>query len=118
MALTLLGALIVIIIVVEQGIAFMELLPTYLEDLGAWYASLDLSAAIRSAIDAIIASAQDDAAAVDEVTVASAFLGGALGFLGGLFAWFLLPFFLFYLLKNSAAHVHDLLRPCPGAVEG
>lgn len=121
-AVTLFGALIaivtVVIIVVEQGIAFMANVPTYLEDLGAWYTSLDLPAQVRTAIDAIIASAQDDAAAVDEATVASGVLGSALGLLGGLFAWFLLPFFLFYLLKGPAAHVHDLLRARTGADEG
>jgi predicted PurR-regulated permease PerM len=104
-AVTLFGALIailtVVIIVVEQGITFMEDVPTYLEDLGAWYADLDLPAQVRSAIDAIIASAQDNAAAVDEATVASGILGSALSLLGGLFAWFLLPFFLFYLLKDQ-----------------
>jgi predicted PurR-regulated permease PerM len=104
-AVTLLGALIVIltvvIIVVEQGIVFMENLPTFLEDLSAWYASLNLPAEVRSAVDAIIASAQDNAAAVDEATVTSGVLGSALSLLGGLFAWFLLPFFLFYLLKDQ-----------------
>ncbi len=104
-AVTIFGALIVlftvVIIIVEQGIAFMENLPTYLEDLSAWYESLDLPPELRSAIDAIIASAQDNAAAVDEETVASGIIGSALSFLGGLFAWFLLPFFLFYLLKDQ-----------------
>jgi predicted PurR-regulated permease PerM len=104
-AVTIFGALIVlftvVIIIVEQGMAFMENLPTYLEDLSAWYESLDLPPELRSAIDAIIASAQDNAAAVDEATVASGIIGSALSFLGGLFAWFLLPFFLFYLLKDQ-----------------
>jgi predicted PurR-regulated permease PerM len=104
-AVTILGALIVIltvvIIVVEQGIAFMENLPTYLEDLSAWYESLDLPPELRSAIDALIASAQANAAEVDEAAVASGAVGGALSLLGGLFAWFLLPFFLFYLLKDQ-----------------
>jgi predicted PurR-regulated permease PerM len=104
-AVTLLGTVIlvvtVVVIIVEQGIEFVQNLPTYLEELGAWYQGLDLPDQLRSAIDAVIAAIQSNAATVEEAEVVSGLAGGALSLLGTLFAWFLLPFFLFYLLKDQ-----------------
>jgi predicted PurR-regulated permease PerM len=88
-------------ILIEQGLALIENLPTYLDDLGAWYAGLDLPDWLRSAIDAAIATIQSNLADVDAGAVVTGLVGSALDMLGGLFAWFLLPFFLFYLLKDQ-----------------
>ena len=49
----------IIAILVEQGIAFVQNLPTYLDDLGAWYQSLDLPDEVRSALDAAIVDHPD-----------------------------------------------------------
>ena len=99
LALLLLGA--VVIILIEQGIAFVQGLPEFLEELGEWYEGLDLPEALRAGMDAIIESVQDNLAAVDEAQIVAGLIGSAASLLGGLFAWFLLPFFLFYILKDQ-----------------
>jgi predicted PurR-regulated permease PerM len=104
-AVTILGIVIigltVIGILVEQGIVFLQNLPSYLDDLGAWYAGLDLPEWLRSGIDSAIGTIQANLADVDQGAVLTGLIGSALDMLGGLFAWFLLPFFLFYLLKDQ-----------------
>ena len=98
---TLILGLTILVVLVEQGITFVQNLPTYLADLGTWYQGLDLPDQLRSAIDALIASIQSNLASIDPGAVVSGLIGSVLGLLGGLFAWFLLPFFLFYLLKDQ-----------------
>ena len=102
---TVLGSLIVLItvvgVIIQQGVQFLHAIPTYLDSLGAWYASLDIPANLRSSIDALIASVQENLDSVDQASLLVGLLGGLISLLGGLFAWFLLPFFLFYLLKDQ-----------------
>jgi predicted PurR-regulated permease PerM len=104
-AVTILGIIIigafVVGILIEQGLALIENLPAYLDDLGAWYAGLDLPDWLRSALDSAIATVQSNLADVDPAAVVTGLVGSALDMLGGLFAWFLLPFFLFYLVKDQ-----------------
>lgn len=97
--LLLLGAIAVII--VQQGVVFVENLPVYLDDLGAKYRALELPADVRGDVDALIATAQDKVDNVDQGQLVAGVLSGILGIVGGLFAWFLLPFFLFYVLKDQ-----------------
>ena len=97
--LLLLGAIAVIIL--EQGVKFVENLPAYLDELGAGYRSMDLPEEVRSSADAAIATAQANLGGVDEGMLVAGVLSGMLGLLGGLFTWFLLPFFLFYVLKDQ-----------------
>jgi predicted PurR-regulated permease PerM len=92
---------IVALIIVDQGIAFIEKLPAIMTELEGWYASLDLPDWLRAGLDSIIASIEDNLRAVDQGTIVAGFIGGVFDLLGGLFAWFLLPFFLFYLLKDQ-----------------
>lgn len=91
----------IVVIVVEQGLAFIENLPTITQELEEWYASLALPDWLRSALDAIAASLSSSVDSMDEGSVTAGILGSTLSFIGGLFAWFLLPFFLFYLLKDQ-----------------
>ncbi len=98
---TLILGLTILVVLVEQGITFTQNLPTYLADLGTWYQGLDLPDQLRSAIDALVASIQSNLASIDPGAIISGLIGSVLGLLGGLFAWFLLPFFLFYLLKDQ-----------------
>jgi predicted PurR-regulated permease PerM len=104
-AVTVLGALIILITVVgvilQQGIAFVHDIPMYLDNLSTWYDSLDLPANVRSSIDMVLASIQDNLEAIDPASVIVGLVGGLISLLGGLFAWLLLPFFLFYLLKDQ-----------------
>ena len=91
----------ILVIIVEQGIEFVRDLPTYLDDLGAWYEGLELPDWLRSSLDALVVAVQDNLASVDQEDVVVGLVGGVLDLLGGLFAWLLLPFFLFYLLKDQ-----------------
>jgi predicted PurR-regulated permease PerM len=91
----------IVVILVQQGVAFMQALPTYLEDLGSWYASLELPDWLRATIDAVIASIEENSASVDQASIVTGLAGGLVSLLAGLFAWLLLPFFLFYLLKDQ-----------------
>jgi len=100
--LLLMGAIAVIL--VQQGVVFVENLPVYLDDLGARYRSLELPADVRGDADALIATAQSRAEDIDQGQLVAGVLGGILGIVGGLFAWFLLPFFLFYVLKDQPRH--------------
>jgi predicted PurR-regulated permease PerM len=98
---TLILGVIILVILVEQGITFVQNIPAYLEELGAWYQGLDLPDQLRSTLDALITSIQGNLASIDPGALVSGLVGSILGVLGGLFAWFLLPFFLFYLLKDQ-----------------
>ncbi len=92
---------IVALIILDQGIAFIENLPAILEELEEWYALLALPDWLRAGIDSILLTIEDNLRAIDQGAAVAGLLGSALDLLGGLFAWFLLPFFLFYLLKDQ-----------------
>jgi predicted PurR-regulated permease PerM len=92
---------IVALIIVDQGISFIEKLPAIMEELAEWYESLDLPDWLRAGIDSIVGSIEDNLEALDQGAVIAGFVGGFFSLLGGMFAWFLLPFFLFYLLKDQ-----------------
>lgn len=92
---------IIALIIVDQGIAFVQKLPALLDELEAWYESLALPEWLRAGIDSIVVSVEDNLRALDQGAVVAGFIGGAFSLIGGVFAWFLLPFFLFYLLKDQ-----------------
>jgi predicted PurR-regulated permease PerM len=102
---TVLGSLIILItvvgVIVDLGVQFLHNIPTYLDSLGDWYASIDIPEGLRSSIDALIASIQENLASIDQAAILVGLVGGLISLLGGLFAWLLLPFFLFYLLKDQ-----------------
>ncbi|MEA2026443.1 MAG: AI-2E family transporter, partial [Chloroflexota bacterium] len=89
------------LIILDQGIAFIENLPAIIEELEEWYASLALPDWLRAGIDSILLTVEDNLRALDQGALVAGFIGGAISLLGGMFAWFLLPFFLFYLLKDQ-----------------
>ena len=95
----LLGA--IAIILVEQGVKFVEDLPVYLDELGATYRSLDLPAELRSNIDALVATAQQNAESIDEAALVAGAIGGLMSIVGGAMAWLVLPFFLFYVIRDQ-----------------
>ena len=99
LSILLLGA--VAVILIEQGIAFLKGMPEYVAELDVWYQDLDLPEALRAGIDAILLSIEESLASLDQGEVVAGLIGSAASLLGGLFAWFLLPFFLFYLLKDQ-----------------
>lgn len=114
---TLVALLVLVIILftilVEQGIQFINELPTYLDDLGQAYKELDLPDWLRSGTDTIIATIQDNVRNLDQGDVVAGVIGSVFSLLGGLFAWMLLPFFLFYLLKDQPAMSHNFYDRVP-----
>jgi len=92
---------IVVLIILDQGISFIEKLPSLLVELEEWYASVGLPDWLRAGIDSVVVIIEDNLRAIDQGAAVAGFIGGFLSLLGGLFAWFLLPFFLFYLLKDQ-----------------
>ena len=63
--------------------------------------SMPLPDWLRSGIDSILLAVEDNLRALDQGAVVAGILGGFASLIGGLFAWLLLPFFLFYLLKDQ-----------------
>lgn len=114
---TLLGFLILAItvsaVLVSQGIAFVQALPTYLDELGSAYAAAELPGWLRSAVDSIITAVQENAENIDQGLVVAGLIGSVVDLIGGLFAWFLLPFFLFYLLKDQPRMSHSFYDRVP-----
>ncbi len=112
---------IIALIIIDQGVSFIQNLPAILEELEAWYASLDLPDWLRAGIDSIIASVENNLRALDQGAVVAGLIGGLFDLVGGIFAWFLLPFFLFYLLKDqpkmSANFYSRVPSPWKGDVE-
>ncbi|MFO1541555.1 MAG: AI-2E family transporter [Chloroflexota bacterium] len=106
--------LLVAYVVIEQGTAFVANLPTYMAQIRAGIASLQLPAWLESAIDSTGAAAAGGAAAVDPAAIATGLLQGVLGAVGVLFSFFLLPFFLFYLLKDQPRMAAGFYRAVPG----
>ena len=103
------------LIIVQQGLDFVATLPELLAELDDWYASLDLPDWLRAGIDSILLSVEDNLAALDQGIIVAGIIGGFANLIGGLFAWLLLPFFLFYLLKDQpkmAANFYDRV-PAP-----
>jgi predicted PurR-regulated permease PerM len=102
---TVLGAIIILVtvigVILQQGIAFVHNIPAYLDNLSTWYDSLDLPSNVRSSIDLVLASIQENLEAIEPASVIVGLVGGLISLVGGLFAWLLLPFFLFYLLKDQ-----------------
>ena len=57
--------ILVVLIIVNQGVKFVANVPTYLADLSSWYASADLPEWLRSGMDAVIATVQDNLAGTE-----------------------------------------------------
>lgn len=91
----------VTLVIVDQGISFIQSLPAIFEELAAWYESLDLPDGLREGIDPMLASVEENLEALDQGAVIAGIIGGTFSLIGGLFGWFLLPFFPFYLLKDQ-----------------
>jgi len=100
-------------ILVSQGVAFVNNLPSYIQSLSDTYHSLSLPAWLSGAIDALVAQLQATAAGVDSGSLALGFIQGALGLVGVFFMFMLLPFFTFYLIKDQPRMAGTFYRGLP-----
>jgi predicted PurR-regulated permease PerM len=104
---------VVALIVVNQGIAFINHLPTIIDDVKDAYAAMMLPDWVRTSIDSIFATIDARLQTIDQGAVVAGVVGGVFNMLGGLFVWFLLPFFLFYLLKDQPSMAGNFYRRVP-----
>lgn len=109
---------IVAIIIVEQGIAFLADLPDMIANLQDWYQSIDLPEWLSAGIDSVVHSIDQSVGSLDEGQIVAGIVGGAFNLLGGLFVWFLLPFFLFYLLKDQPKMSATFYQRVPAPWQG
>jgi predicted PurR-regulated permease PerM len=111
--LTLAGLAVGAFILIEQGKAFLEALPAYLEQIGEDIEALDLPSWLQQTIDTIATSVHD---LIDQTDVSTFVIGlaqGLMGMVGVLFSFMLLPFFLFYLLKDQPRMAANFYRNVP-----
>jgi predicted PurR-regulated permease PerM len=104
----------VTLIVVNQGIAFINHLPAIIDDLKETYAAMSLPDWVRTTIDSIFSTIDEQLQTIDQGAVVASVVGGVFNIIGGLFVWFLLPFFLFYLLKDQPSMAGNFYRRVPG----
>jgi predicted PurR-regulated permease PerM len=99
---------------VEDFPALMEQFDEQLRRLAEFYAGLDLPPALREYIDAAI-----EALTTGESSFNPAFLlpivTGASSFLGGIFGYFLIPVWAFYLLKDRVRLLNSFDRALPSS---
>jgi predicted PurR-regulated permease PerM len=112
-ALTLGVLLFVTFILIEQGTTFVHSLPSLFADLEADFDSLDLPSWLEDAVIAVGTTIQATVANIDWGVWIIGFLQGLLGMLGLFFSFLLLPFFLFYLLKDQPKMAANFYRNVP-----
>ena len=105
-------------ILIDQGTAFVQSLPQLFADLQADFETLELPAWLEEGVTAIATTLQDTLAHMDWGAWLIGFLQGLLGMVGLFFSFMLLPFFLFYLLKDQPKMSAHLLSQRPRALEG
>ncbi|MFN8620357.1 MAG: AI-2E family transporter [Chloroflexota bacterium] len=110
---TLIGLTVITIILVEQGTAFLKALPSMIDQIQAELQTANLPTWLDQAVTAVEDTLQASAGAMDSGTVVLGLLQGLLGIVGVLFSFMLLPFFLFYLLKDQPKMAHTFYRKVP-----
>jgi predicted PurR-regulated permease PerM len=110
---TLAGLALVSAILIEQGVAFVQSLPTLFADLQTDFEALDLPSWLEQAVTAVATTLNDTVGSIDWGTWIIGFLQGLLGMVGLLFSFMLLPFFLFYLLKDQPRMAGNFYRNVP-----
>jgi predicted PurR-regulated permease PerM len=103
-----------LVVLVEQGVKLVHEWPTYQAQLQSGYQTADIPPQIRSAIDAVLVTLHDTSASVDEGTAVLGLVQGVLGIVGTIFAFFILPFFTFYLVKDQPKMAASFNAAIPG----
>jgi predicted PurR-regulated permease PerM len=110
---TLAGLAIGAVILIEQGTAFFAALPSIFAEIEDGLANANLPSWLQEAINTISTSLQNAAAGFDSSTLVLGLLQGLLGMVGFFFSLMLLPFFLFYLLKDQPKMAGTFYRKVP-----
>jgi predicted PurR-regulated permease PerM len=110
---TLIVLLVITVILVEQGSAFLKALPTWIAEIENATSTMNLPSWLEQTIDSIESAVGESAKTVDTGTLVLGLLQGLLGMVGLLFSFMLLPFFLFYLLKDQPKMAGNFYRKVP-----
>ncbi len=110
---TLTGLTVAAYILIEQGTAFVRSLPTLFAELQADLQSLELPDWLEDTITTLATTINDTIGSMDWGTWVIGFLQGLLGMVGLFFSFMLLPFFLFYLLKDQPRMAGTFYRNVP-----
>jgi predicted PurR-regulated permease PerM len=110
---TLAGLALVSAILIEQGVAFVRSLPALFADLQTDFEALELPSWLEQAVTAVATTINDTIGSIDWGTWIIGFLQGLLGMVGLFFSFMLLPFFLFYLLKDQPRMAGNFYRNVP-----
>jgi predicted PurR-regulated permease PerM len=112
-AVTVIGLLIGAFILVDQGITFLQSLPTYISDIESGYQELDLPPWLEQVVNTLATTIHNVASDLDAGTVLIGFAQNILGMVGFLFSLLLLPFFTFYLIKDQPRMAVNFNRQIP-----
>jgi predicted PurR-regulated permease PerM len=112
-AIIVVGLLIGTVILVEQGIAFLQALPGYIEDIEELYQSLTLPTWLEEGINAVATTIGSVTSNIDVGTLIIGFAQNILGLVGFFFSLLLLPFFTFYLIKDQPKMAANFFRQIP-----
>jgi predicted PurR-regulated permease PerM len=101
-------------VLVEQGARLVREWPIYQAQLQSGYQAADIPPQVRSAIDAVLDTLHENRTGADEGTAILGFVQGVLGLAGTVFAFFILPFFTFYLVKDQPRMAASFDASIPG----
>ena len=93
-------AAIVFTAILEQGAAFVAQVPSALDQFEAWYATLDPDGPLAGVIGGFLAGIAEWAREFDVAAFVLGILETVFGLLGSAFTLLVLPFFLFFVLKD------------------
>jgi predicted PurR-regulated permease PerM len=96
----LLFASIVVVAILEQGAAFVKEIPTFLDQLTRWYTTADLPDNVRSVLDGFFLGIADWARTFNVAGFVLDVAKALFGLVGSFFSLMVLPFFLFFVLKD------------------
>jgi predicted PurR-regulated permease PerM len=114
----LVGALIfgIFAIIINQGIPFLQSLPQFVDEIYAQLTALGLPDVIQSAIDALFGAINENLATIDPGSIALGFLQSVLGFVAMLLSLTIVPFFIFYLIKDQPGMAADVSAQIPDSL--
>jgi predicted PurR-regulated permease PerM len=113
LALTLTPLLNEILQFIEDFPTLAENLDAQLQNLGEFYARLEIPVAIRDWIDSAIAGIGQGGAGGADLSFLLPLITGAGSLIGALFAYFILPVWVAYILKDKVALVESFERSLP-----
>lgn len=86
--------------IVQQGAAFIAQVPTAIDQITSWYATAQLAPEIHAVLDSFFKGISDWAAGFNVASFVAGIAKAVLGLVGSFFTVMVLPFFLFFVLKD------------------